>query len=164
MIKYVQGDAVWDPKSGIIAHVVNNRGGWGAGFVVALSKRWSQPESEYRRVTSVNVTSAIEKERLGKIQPVVVPSGHVIMNMCAQDGFTAAAQDGFGDGILRTVALDYDALDLCLEKLGNYARENDMPVHLPRIGSGLGGGHWPTILAHIEANLKGVDVTIYEFD
>jgi hypothetical protein len=34
-----------------IAHVCNDRGGWGKGFVMAISQRWPQPEMEYRAGT-----------------------------------------------------------------------------------------------------------------
>ena len=33
----------------IIAHVCNDVGGWGSGFVVARSAKWSKPEAAYRR-------------------------------------------------------------------------------------------------------------------
>ncbi|MEO1228615.1 MAG: hypothetical protein AAFZ18_06900 [Myxococcota bacterium] len=33
----------------VIVHICNDTGGWGRGFVVGLSKRWSAPEAVYRR-------------------------------------------------------------------------------------------------------------------
>lgn len=50
-IQYITGDAT-DPTGGgnkIIAHVCNDIGAWGAGFVLAISRRWPQPEAEYRK-------------------------------------------------------------------------------------------------------------------
>ena len=49
-LQIVQGDATSPPGEGvkIIAHVCNDVGGWGKGFVVAVSKRWPDPEREYR--------------------------------------------------------------------------------------------------------------------
>ena len=49
-IEYVVGDAT-APSGGssrIIAHVCNDDGGWGNGFVVAVSRRWREPEAAYR--------------------------------------------------------------------------------------------------------------------
>jgi hypothetical protein len=50
-IDYVTGDATRpagdEPR--IIAHVCNDIGGWGAGFVLAVTKRWREPEVAYRR-------------------------------------------------------------------------------------------------------------------
>ena len=49
-IRYLKGDATCPQAKGvkIICHVCNDIGGWGKGFVLALSRRWEQPESEYR--------------------------------------------------------------------------------------------------------------------
>lgn len=49
-IQYLIGDAT-DPRGDgqkIIAHVCNDIGAWGSGFVVALSQRWAAPERSYR--------------------------------------------------------------------------------------------------------------------
>ena len=45
-IRYVIGDATAPEGEGpkVIVHVCNDIGGWGRGFVVALSKRWDKPE------------------------------------------------------------------------------------------------------------------------
>lgn len=51
-IEYLRGDATVPCKSDgirIIAHICNDCGGWGSGFVVAISRRWSEPESQYRK-------------------------------------------------------------------------------------------------------------------
>ncbi|MFJ5832567.1 hypothetical protein [Streptomyces sp. NPDC093089] len=45
-ITYVRGDATAPHGKGvkIVAHVCNDLGGWGKGFVVAVSRRWPEPE------------------------------------------------------------------------------------------------------------------------
>lgn len=50
-ITYVRGDATTPLGKGVklIAHVCNDIGGWGKGFVLALSNRWPEPEAAYRR-------------------------------------------------------------------------------------------------------------------
>ena len=49
-IRYLQGDATQPQATGnrIIAHICNDQGGWGKGFVAALSKHWGGPEAAYR--------------------------------------------------------------------------------------------------------------------
>jgi O-acetyl-ADP-ribose deacetylase (regulator of RNase III) len=49
-IKYVKGDATQPIGQGnkIIFHVCNDVGGWGKGFIMAISKRWKVPEIKYR--------------------------------------------------------------------------------------------------------------------
>ena len=44
-IRYVVGDARSPDSAGnkVIVHVCNDIGGWGKGFVIALSKRWPKP-------------------------------------------------------------------------------------------------------------------------
>ncbi|TGN76338.1 hypothetical protein E5083_14125 [Streptomyces bauhiniae] len=46
-IVYIRGDATAPCAEGarVIAHVCNDIGGWGRGFVSALSKRWPEPEA-----------------------------------------------------------------------------------------------------------------------
>lgn len=47
----VRGDATAPQGEGakLIVHVRNDLGGWGDGFVPALSRRWPEPEAAYRR-------------------------------------------------------------------------------------------------------------------
>ena len=49
-INYLKGDATAPSVRGnkIIAHVCNDLGGWGKGFVLEISKRWEEPEIQYR--------------------------------------------------------------------------------------------------------------------
>lgn len=51
MINYIVGDAT-DPKvegNKIIAHVCNDIGAWGRGFVLTLSRKFPEAERSYRR-------------------------------------------------------------------------------------------------------------------
>jgi len=49
-IHYLIGDATKPDVAGnkIIAHICNDVGGWGKGFVLAISKSWPEPERKYR--------------------------------------------------------------------------------------------------------------------
>jgi hypothetical protein len=44
-INYLKGDATFPEAKGtkIICHICNDLGAWGKGFVLAISKRWSEP-------------------------------------------------------------------------------------------------------------------------
>lgn len=50
-LKIIVGDATnpqaKSPK--VIAHICNDLGGSGKGFVLAISRHWPEPEHEYRR-------------------------------------------------------------------------------------------------------------------
>lgn len=152
-IKYVKGNAVHPQGIGdkIIVHICNNVGLWGAGFVLALSRIWPEPEAAYRDwCTNPKATVA-----LGMIQPVVVARDIMVINMIAQHNV------GTRGGI---PPIRYEALYTCLEKVVKVAKDTDASVHMPRIGCGLSGGHWNEVEAIIKATLidAGVPVTVYD--
>lgn len=149
-ITYVTGDATQPIGSGvrIIAHICNDRGGWGRGFVRAISARWSRPEADYKAW----FRGADFDFALGKIQLVQVQSTLYIANMIAQQGY---------QGLNNPVPLCYDSLDECLKKLYKEAKNLKASVHMPKIGTGLAGGDWSKIEALIEENLKDIEVLVY---
>ena len=81
MIHYCIGDAVYPNFTGniIIPHICNDIGGWGAGFVLAISKRWKLPEQKYYEWYKSN-----NNFRLGEVQFVKVEDNIIIANMIAQ--------------------------------------------------------------------------------
>jgi O-acetyl-ADP-ribose deacetylase (regulator of RNase III) len=150
MISYVVGDATFPlgTDERVIVHVCNNRGGWGKGFVLALSKRWSEPERAYK------AWAAREPLELGKVQLVRVEDSIQVANVVAQDGYIRPT---------RPVPLDYVGLQAGLAKLAERESLREASFHMPRIGSKLGGGDWARIEVIVEATL-GVDhaVTVYD--
>ena len=50
VVKYIKGDATNPVSEGnkILVHVCNDVGGWGKGFVIAVSNKWKEPEQQYR--------------------------------------------------------------------------------------------------------------------
>jgi O-acetyl-ADP-ribose deacetylase (regulator of RNase III) len=151
-ITYLRGDATSPAGNGnkIIAHVCNDRGGWGKGFVLALSRRWSAPEDAYRAWARGG-----ENFELGQLQLVQVEPALWVANMIAQHD-TKPGPDG--------PPIRYEALRACLEKLAAEAVRLAASVHMPRIGCGLAGGKWEEIELLIEATLgrAGVSVTVYD--
>ena len=150
-IRYVKGDATCPQGGGnkIVAHVCNDVGAWGAGFVLAVSKRWPQAEAAYRGWHKFG--------KLGEIQMVVVGSDIFVANMMAQRGF------GWSDG---KPPICYDALRSCLKHLAITARRGNATIHMPRIGCGLAGGKWETVESIIQEELisTGLDVTVYDYE
>lgn len=132
----------------IIAHVCNDSGHWGAGFVLSISKRWISPELQYRQWHSTGSRSF----GLGKVQLVSVEPHLWVANMVAQHG------------VGRRGMIHYDALRTCLTELADLARLARASVHMPRIGCGLGGGDWSTVERIIYDTLicKGIHVIIYD--
>jgi len=153
-IRYLVGDATTPIGEGpkIIAHVCNDRGGWGAGFVLAISRRWPEPEAAYREWHDARESSGFA---LGVVQLVAVGDEVSVANMVAQRGFQHTAEGP---------PLRYDALEQCLAELARIAADAGATVHMPRIGCGLAGGEWAMIGPLIEKTLgtAGVEVTVYD--
>lgn len=164
-INYVKGDATAPEGNGdgnghkIIVHICNDIGGWGAGFVLAISKRWKQPEAEYR------AWAAGEREDsgefvLGNVQIVQVNDEISVANLIGQHDIKRKKDDPEKRPPIR-----YDAVAAGLATITIAAQELSASVHMPRIGCGLAGGKWeeiePLILETLVAG--GVDVTVYDF-
>lgn len=150
-INYLIGDATAPGAQGdsVIAHVCNDSGGWGKGFVLAISRRWPEPEAAYRRWARSGPDFS-----LGMVQLVKVEDHLRVANMVAQHGYVNQANP---------VAIRYDALAQCLSKLAGRITRGTI-IHLPRIGCGLAGGHWHQIEPLLEEHLAtaGLDVRVYD--
>jgi O-acetyl-ADP-ribose deacetylase (regulator of RNase III) len=154
-ITYLKGDATCPQAKGnrIVAHVCNDIGGWGKGFVLALSRRWSQPEAEYRAWHRTGKQGGFA---LGAVQFVQVETYIWVANRVAQRG----TKQGSSGPPIR-----YEAVAACLKEVATKALELDASAHMPRIDCGLAGGDWSRIEPLIEEQLcaRGVPVTVYDF-
>lgn len=160
MITYVKGDAtrpVGDSGQKVIAHICNDIGGWGSGFVLALSRRSTTAENAYRLWHRSGFNGAAPF-RLGEVQIVNYLDGIWVANMIAQHGVRHDER--------LPPAVRYDALDAALDSLAGYAlRGVGVPsIHMPRIGCGLGGGSWDRVEPLIEKNLTGRDIPVTVYD
>jgi O-acetyl-ADP-ribose deacetylase (regulator of RNase III) len=146
---YVKGDATRPAAPGfkIIAHICNNQGKWGKGFVLSISKRWKEPERQYRIWFAQT-----PHPRLGEVQFVNVESDTVIANIIGQHGVRRRATGA--------PPIRYDAVEEGLKKIALFAIEHRASVHMPRIGTGLAGGSWEKVEPIISRTLvdSGVDV------
>ncbi len=155
-IAYVKGDATSPQAKGpkVIAHICNDLGGWGKGFVVAVSKRWREPERDYRdwhRHRSGNDFG------LGAVRLVQVRPDTWVANMIGQHGMRAGSSGP---------PIRYPAVEQCLSRVGDEALRLGASVHMPRIGCGLAGGTWDRIEPLVVRALseRDVAVTVYDFD
>lgn len=150
-IEYKTGDATEPEQQSIIVHVCNNAGGWGSGFVMALSAKDKTPENDYRKWAKAGKLPSGTPFELGEIQLTVL-GDHIVVNMVAQDNIS---------GIRPPIR--YDALRECLETVAYIARRTELPVVGPKFGAGIAGGDWNTIEEIINDTLiaNDVPVTIY---
>jgi len=139
MYSLQKGDATKLPSTGktLLIHVCNNRGGWGKGFVLALSKLTTKPERAYRSIPRHEL-------KLGSVQFVKVDDQLTVANMIAQNGYISSENPH---------PLQMDALRNCLKKVAKRADQFDT-IQLPKVGSGLAGGDWSKIEPMIQCELQ----------
>jgi len=135
-------------KHGIIGHQVNCMGVMGAGLALSIRKAYPQAYDDYKEAHS--------KSRLflGNIivSEISTEPPFFIMHMCGQHLYGREGQ-----------YTNYKALEICLKKIhkfrdvhygafGKYGTFGGMlPIYFPyRIGCGLAGGNWKTVLEIIE--------------
>jgi len=153
-IAYRIGDATAPVGAGprVVTHICNDVGGWGAGFVLALSNRWPDPEAAYKRWFEGREQNDFE---LGAVQMVQVEDDIWVANIVGQRGITPSA-----DG----PPICYPAVESGLSFVAERAQEMAASVHMPRMGVGLGGGDWVTVETIVDATLiaEGIEVTVYD--
>ncbi len=153
-IVYVKGDATAPRGKGVkmIVHVCNDLGGWGKGFVLAVSRRWPEPERAYRRWHRERARNDFG---LGAAQFVPVADHLWVANLVGQRGIRTGSKG---------VPVRYEAIAAGLGRVADKALELGASVHMPRIGCGLAGGRWSRVEPLISARLvrRGVAVTVYD--
>lgn len=149
-ILYKKGDAtsISDIKEiTYIAHICNDIGAWGAGFVTAISKKWIEPKKQYKQ---------LDKFVLGTNQYVNVEKNVIIVNMIAQRHIYS------NKGI---PPIRYEMLRVCLKELAQYilSKSELCTIQMPKIGAGLAGGDWKIIEKIIIEELcnKDIQVVVY---
>jgi O-acetyl-ADP-ribose deacetylase (regulator of RNase III) len=151
-LRFVTGDATAPVADGnkIIAHVCNDIGGWGRGFVVAISGRWPEPECEFRRWYADGDGFDLGATRLVQVEPEIW-----VANMIGQHGIHTGAAGP---------PIRYPAVEQCLDAVAGHAATLNASVHLPRIGCGLAGGRWAEIEPIIVRTLCAMDIptTVYD--
>ena len=119
---------------------------------MAISKRWKQPEQQYREWFKTK-----DNFNLGQVQFVQVEEKLWVANLIGQHKIN---KDENGNAPIR-----YESILLGLEKVEQFANDKKATVHMPRIGCGLAGGSWDKIEPLINSTLttKNISVTVYDF-
>ena len=159
-IKYETGDMFAGPHRTII-HGCNAQGRMGSG--VAKIVREQFPEAYAAYIAAYKSAGRLD---LGAVI-WAESNGCLIGN--------AITQDHYGNDGLRYV--DYEAVRDAMKVVNArfapaggavltdiYDVVTDVHVAMPLIGAGLGGGHWPTIAAIIEAESTNFQPVVYTLD
>jgi len=162
-IIHVKGDATTPQKvdsaeTVIIPHVCNDIGAWGAGFVLALSRKWDKPEADYKAFCKFG--PKLNRALLGQTIFSKAEQGIIVANMVAQKGVRSSNPD--------KKPIRYSALVDCMrqvaEALSMFGSSVPVRIHCPKFGSDLAGGTWAFIEELItEIWLPYCDVVVYEY-
>ena len=153
MINYLKADATIPQAEGniIIAHICNDIGAWGKGFVMAISKRWKEPAKQYKQWYKEG-----EDFALGAVQFVAVKENVWVANIIGQHKIY---KDENGNPPIR-----YEAVKEGLQQVAEFAKKMNAKVQMPRIGCGLAGGFWDEIETIIEDTLLQKEVEVFVCD
>jgi O-acetyl-ADP-ribose deacetylase (regulator of RNase III) len=151
-LKEIRGNALMTRGDApqLLVHVVNNKArSWGAGFGKQVAERYPAVAANFRAAMDGS-----SRPRLGDIFATPVNDTFTLVQMVAQSGY----------GESERPRLRYVALRDALRKVRELALQNNATIHMPRIGTGFGGGAWTLIreLIHQELVAYDVNVTVYQ--
>jgi O-acetyl-ADP-ribose deacetylase (regulator of RNase III) len=141
-MKNLKGD-ILDARHGIICHQVNCQLIMGAGLAKQIRTKYPVVFGEYKKMKKLP-----PKRRLGQCQIVeVIPRELFVANLFGQFDFRPR-------GVVHT---DYTALTKAMNELSMWHKEKchpKFPIWIPyKIGCGLAGGDWNTVLDIISLQL-----------
>lgn len=148
MITYIQGD-ITKVDHGIVAHGVNCQGAMGSGVAKAIKEKWPKVYDEFK--SEPTGRTMLGQARLIKVAPKIWVANCYTQLYYGRDGRKYASAD---------------AIEQSLETVCALAENLGYPVHLPKIGAGLGGLDWETeVLPVIKrvAEKSNTIVYVYEF-
>lgn len=141
MITYKKGNLL-DSNCDIICHQVNCQGVMGAGIAKQLRDRYSGLYDSYKCLVDIEG----KENCLGEVFFFQSASGRIIANMFSQFHYLPR----------NVVNTDYEAFRKCCRKIKNFVLEEvqkrnclleEIKIGFPyKIGCGLAGGDWNTVL------------------
>lgn len=141
MLTFMGGN-VFEGFCDVICHQVNCQGIMGSGIAKEIRERFPEVYEKFCK------SYKAKENKLGNIDIIDVCNGErFIVNMYSQDNYLPR----------RIRHTDYDAFKTCLMKIKDafYEKRHKITIGFPyKIGCGLGGGDWNTILGLIEEVFK----------
>lgn len=151
-ITYLKGDASEPRGVGVrlVVQVVNDAAlTWGAGFSLALRKKWPSLQQTFRAWAM-----ARRNLKLGNVHVAAVDDRVSLVSMVAQHGY----------GPSPTPRIRYLALQDCFKNVAELALQREATVHMPRIGCGLAGGTWGVVSDLVSEEICSRGVSVYVYD
>jgi O-acetyl-ADP-ribose deacetylase (regulator of RNase III) len=182
-LHFVKGDATnpQHPGHNFIVHCCNDINAFGAGFVLALSKRYPLAKTLYHKWFWLHTKEPGQLSDIGYVSGMATP-GHIqvfavkvhigggiyVCNLIGQHQ-TGIHQFHFKNNVvIEYPPVLYDAITLGLLKLRKHVEDCynyvDKSICMPRIGCGLAGGEWNKIEECIHTAFEGSEIPIYVYD
>lgn len=134
-----------------IIQQVNAQGVMGSGIAKEIRETWPKVWDEYSAVLGPAYTQGDSGlKHMGRVIITDVEPELMVISIVGQQFFGR-------DGSRYT---SYDALDKGFAEIAKLLGGLDIKYHHPAIGSGLGGGWWPTVASIIEEHL-GSNTTLW---
>lgn len=141
-----------DVTKGIIVQQVNAQGVMGSGIALGIKTKWPKVWEEYSKSILPNQPDK-GLSYMGKVLYVEVEPGLWIANIVGQQFY------GNAPGKVYT---SYEALEMGFNSIKHFASNNNLDVHYPTIGCGLGGGDWTRVSSIISASLDTITHGLWE--
>jgi O-acetyl-ADP-ribose deacetylase (regulator of RNase III) len=151
-MNHQRGNLLDEVKTGIILQQVNAQGVMGSGIAKDIREKWPKVWEVYSNTVTAG-SSDYTAQSMGMVIPVLVEPGLFVVNL--------VAQQFYGKDCKRYTS--YDALDNCLREVAKLNKTDNLPIHHPLLGCGLGGGDWDIVSAIVERHL-GTTTTLWTPD
>ena len=142
-------------RHGILVHGCNAQGVMGSGVAAAVRETYPGAYEAYRRAYEKRMRETGKTLELGRVVWFTVSKDEPKLAVA-----NAITQEFYGRDPNR-VYVSYDAIRTAFHRIGEVAREHQLPVHYPLIGAGLANGDWTTIADIIDQELEGVEHTVW---
>jgi len=150
-IQYKRGD-LFSTNIKTLVHGCNAQGVMGSGIAAAIRKLYPEAYQHYKAMYNSATDKHASSLPLGAIYPAH-SRGKLIIN--------AITQRYYGRDNCRYCS--YDAIDDAMLSINTLcARDSIENIAMPKIGAGLGGGHWPIIESIINHRITAAQCTVYE--
>lgn len=142
-------------KHGIIVHGCNAQGVMGSGVAAAVREAYPGAYEAYRNAFEKRKRETGKTLELGRVVWFTVSKEEPKLAVA-----NAITQEFYGRDP-NVVYVSYDAVRTAFRRIGEIARQHQLPVHYPLIGAGLANGDWPTIADIIDQELEGLEHIVW---
>ena len=147
-LKIESGDlfnATLGKENAILVHGCNAQGVMGSGVAAIVKKLYPRAYTVYKNA------KYYPGLKVGDVSISVAPGECQVANAVTQEFY---GRDG-------KQYVSYDGVVEAMVDIATYAKANNLEVHLPMIGGGLGGGDVKRLTAIFQAAFHDVDATLW---